>query len=81
MTSHDRLPVAVIGAGPVGLAAAAQLLDRDLPVKVYEVGPTVASSVRDWGHDAFSKKLANHKAAVALYVAQTIFAGCMRRCG
>ena len=50
MTSHDNLPVAVIGAGPVGLAAAAHLFERGLPVKVYEAGPTVGASVRDWGH-------------------------------
>jgi cation diffusion facilitator CzcD-associated flavoprotein CzcO len=42
--------VAVIGAGPVGLAAAAHLIGRGLPVKVYEAGPTVGASVRDWGH-------------------------------
>lgn len=50
MTSRDELPVAVIGAGPVGLAAAAHLLERRLPVKVYEAGSTVAASVRNWGH-------------------------------
>ncbi|MGU3411483.1 FAD-dependent oxidoreductase [Microbacterium sp. M1A1_1b] len=44
------LPVAVIGAGPVGLAAAAHLLERGLPVVVYEAGPTVGTSVRAWGH-------------------------------
>ena len=44
------LPIAVIGGGPVGLAAAAHLLARGLPAKVYEAGPTVASHVRDWGH-------------------------------
>ena len=32
MTSSDALPVAVIGAGPVGLAAAAHLIRRGLPV-------------------------------------------------
>lgn len=31
-------PVAVIGAGPVGLAAAAHLVQRGLPVKVFEAG-------------------------------------------
>jgi hypothetical protein len=44
------LPVAVIGAGPVGLAAAAHLLTRGVPVKLYEAGDTVAAHVRDWGH-------------------------------
>ncbi len=46
----QHLPVAVIGGGPVGLAAAAHLIARGLPVKVYEAGPTVGSNVRDWGH-------------------------------
>lgn len=50
MTSLDNLPVAVIGAGPVGLAAAAHLIQRGLPAKVYEAGETVAANVRDWGH-------------------------------
>lgn len=51
MTETERsLPVAVIGGGPVGLAAAAHLLQRGLPVRVYESGVTVAANVRDWGH-------------------------------
>ena len=50
MTEFASLPVAVIGAGPVGLAAAAHLTARGLPVKVYEAGATVAANVRDWGH-------------------------------
>jgi cation diffusion facilitator CzcD-associated flavoprotein CzcO len=50
MTEMTSLPVAVIGAGPVGLAAAAHLLARGIPVKVYEAGETVAANVRDWGH-------------------------------
>lgn len=44
------LPVAVIGAGPVGLAAAAHLLDRGLPFIVLEAGPTAGAAVRAWGH-------------------------------
>jgi thioredoxin reductase len=44
------LRVAVIGAGPVGLAAAAHLLSRNVPVKVYEAGDSVAANVRDWAH-------------------------------
>jgi thioredoxin reductase len=50
MTSLESLPIAVIGAGPVGLAAAAHLIRRSLPVKVYEAGEMVGANVRDWGH-------------------------------
>jgi len=50
MTSLETLPIAVIGAGPVGLAAAAHLIQRGLPVKVYEAGKTVGAIVREWGH-------------------------------
>jgi len=46
----SALPVAVIGGGPVGLAAAAHLVMRGVPVKLYEAGETVAAHVRDWGH-------------------------------
>jgi thioredoxin reductase len=44
------LPVAVIGAGPVGLAAAAQLLERGLDVIVYEAGDSAGAAVQQWGH-------------------------------
>ena len=50
MTESASLPVAVIGAGPVGLAAASHLITRGLPVKVYEAGATVAAHVRKWAH-------------------------------
>ncbi|MER9894797.1 FAD-dependent oxidoreductase [Mesorhizobium sp. M0119] len=46
----EKLPVAVIGSGPVGLAAAVHLIAQGIPVKVYEAGNTVASNLRDWGH-------------------------------
>lgn len=52
-TDADRLtglPVAVIGAGPVGLAAAAHLLEQGLSVVIYEAGDQVGTSVRAWGH-------------------------------
>lgn len=48
--AFEELPVAVIGGGPVGLAAAAHLLHRGIPVKLYEAGPSVGSHVRNWGH-------------------------------
>ena len=46
----SRLPVAVIGAGPVGLAAAAHLLARGLEPLVLEAGPGIGEAVRAWGH-------------------------------
>ena len=44
------LPVVVIGAGPVGLAAAAHLHARDIPAVVLEAGPAAGAAVRQWGH-------------------------------
>ncbi len=49
MNARD-LPVAVIGAGPIGRAAAAHLVERGVPVRVYEAGRTVAANIRDWAH-------------------------------
>ena len=42
--------VAIIGAGPVGLAAAAHVLERGLRPIVLEGGSSIAHSVRQWGH-------------------------------
>lgn len=42
--------VAIIGAGPVGLAAAAHILERGLRPIVLEAGDDVGHSVRQWGH-------------------------------
>ena len=44
------LPVAILGAGPVGLAAAAHLVTRGVRPLVFEAGATVGASVRKWGH-------------------------------
>src|SRR5687768_11416859 len=46
----DSLPVAVIGAGPVGLAAAAHLLSRGEAPLVLEAGEAAGASIREWGH-------------------------------
>jgi thioredoxin reductase len=46
----DALPVAIVGAGPVGLAAAANLVERGLDFVIYEAGDDIASSIRKWGH-------------------------------
>ena len=50
MTHTNPERVAVIGAGPVGLAAAAHLLARGLQPLVFEAGDAVGASVREWGH-------------------------------
>jgi thioredoxin reductase len=42
--------VAVIGAGPIGLAAAAHLVERGLTPIVLEAGQGPADAVRQWGH-------------------------------
>jgi thioredoxin reductase len=48
--SVSPLPVAVIGAGPVGLAAAAHLLERGETPVIFEAGTQVGANIRDWGH-------------------------------
>ncbi|UZX01415.1 NAD(P)-binding protein [Arthrobacter sp. CDRTa11] len=50
MDSAQSLPVAVIGAGPVGLAAAAHLLERGLEPLIFEAGPTAGAAVGQWRH-------------------------------
>mgnify|MGYP002621797229 CR=1 FL=1 len=42
--------VAVIGAGPVGLAAAARLVERGETPLVFERGSSAGSALRAWGH-------------------------------
>lgn len=44
------LPIAIIGAGPVGLAAAAHLVERRLPFVALEAGADAGAAVRQWGH-------------------------------
>lgn len=62
--------VAIIGAGPVGLAAGAQALERGLTPIIFEQGVEVAHAVRQWQHvkmfspwefnvDAAAEKLLN----------------------
>lgn len=48
--TETKLPVAIIGAGPVGLAAAAQLTAKNVPFILLEKGNEVGSNIRTWGH-------------------------------
>ena len=45
----ESLPVAIIGAGPVGLAAAAHLVTRGLTPLLFERG-TIGAALNDWAH-------------------------------
>lgn len=50
LPAEADLPVAVLGAGPVGLAAVAQLIERGLPVVALEAGASVGANLLDYGH-------------------------------
>jgi len=64
--------VAIIGAGPVGLAAAAHILERGLRPIVLEAGADIAHSVRQWGHvQLFSPWEYNIDRAAARLLART----------
>ena len=51
-TTHPfhHLPVVVVGAGPIGLAAAVHLRERGLEPLVLEAGAEAGAAVRRWGH-------------------------------
>lgn len=68
----DDLPVAVIGAGPVGLAAAARLIERGIRPLVLEAGARVGAHLRDYGHvRLFSPWQYNVDPAMAALLAPT----------
>lgn len=48
--STEALPIVVIGAGPIGLAAAAHLVERGLEPLVLEAGDAAGAAVREWSH-------------------------------
>lgn len=50
ISEAGRLPVAIIGAGPIGLAAAAHLVARGETPLLLEAGDVVGASVRTWAH-------------------------------
>lgn len=45
-----RLPVVIVGAGPVGLAGAAHLTRKGETPLLFEAGATVGASMLQWGH-------------------------------
>ncbi|MBU3021822.1 NAD(P)-binding domain-containing protein [Aestuariibacter sp. A3R04] len=46
----ENLPIAVIGAGPIGLSAAVNLLDAGLTPIVFESGDCAGSNIANWAH-------------------------------
>ena len=50
MKQNETLPVAIVGGGPVGLAAAAHLTVRNIPFLLFEAGESAATNVRSWEH-------------------------------
>lgn len=49
MDKND-LPVAIIGGGPVGLAAAAHLKKSNQPFILFETGKQIGANILKWGH-------------------------------
>ncbi|WP_440108617.1 NAD(P)-binding domain-containing protein [Paenibacillus sp. QZ-Y1] len=45
-----HLPVAIIGAGPIGLAAAAHLIEAGQSFIILEAGSKVGENISKWGH-------------------------------
>ncbi len=48
--AKHQLPTIVIGAGPVGLAAAAHLVTRGQRPIILEAGAQIGANMRSWGH-------------------------------
>jgi len=50
LAAPSALPVVVVGAGPIGLAAAANLVSRGTHAVVLEAGAHAGAAISDWGH-------------------------------
>ena len=50
MKSNKSKKAVVIGAGPIGIAAAAQLLSRGITPVVLEKSNFVGAAMSEWGH-------------------------------
>lgn len=48
--TKQNLPVAIIGAGPVGLAAAAHLIEYGKTALIFEAGESVGHNMMNWSH-------------------------------
>ncbi|WP_432816104.1 NAD(P)-binding domain-containing protein [Ureibacillus chungkukjangi] len=50
LNKNNHLPIVIIGAGPVGLAAAAHLADKQQDFIVLESGSRVGHNILEWAH-------------------------------
>lgn len=48
--SNKNLPIVIIGAGPIGLASAAHLVEQKQAFILLEAGREIAHNIRTWGH-------------------------------
>ncbi len=72
ITKEYRFPVAIIGAGPVGLAAASHLVKRQIPFVVLESGSSPGANILTWSHvRVFSPWLYNIDKAARELLEQT----------
>lgn len=44
------MKVAIIGGGPIGLAAAAHLAEQNITFELFEAGNSIGHNIRSWGH-------------------------------
>ena len=57
----EAAPVAVLGAGPAGLTAAYRLVQRGVPVVVFEAGEAVGGLARTETRDGYRFDLGGHR--------------------
>lgn len=74
-TQHTHhLPIAIIGAGPVGLAAAVHLVKKGETPIVLEAGNSVGAAVQEWGHiRLFSPWRYNVDPVAASFLEETVW--------
>ena len=60
LRSRDDLPIAIIGAGPIGLAMAAHLAVCGQRFVIFEAGPEPGHAIRQWSHVGLFTEWANN---------------------